>query len=83
MYLKEDLEPWRGRLICSLDMYLVCLNTYLDLTAPIAQLVERPLSEREVVGSNPDRTIKCVKGVKNGPSTSLAGARIKGVVLGR
>ena len=26
-------------------------------TAPIAQLVERPLSEREVVGSNPGRTI--------------------------
>ena len=28
-----------------------------SLTAPIAQLVERPLSEREVVGSNPGRTI--------------------------
>ena len=27
------------------------------LHAPIAQLVERPLSEREVVGSNPSRTI--------------------------
>ena len=29
----------------------------LSLTAPIAQLVERPLSEQEVLGSNPARTI--------------------------
>ena len=30
---------------------------HFNTTAPIAQLVERPLSEREVVGSNPDRNI--------------------------
>ena len=47
-----------------------------------AQLVERPLSEREVVGSNlvaaPYQRCK-----KKGTSSSLADARIKGVVLGR
>ena len=49
--------------------------------ASIAQLVERPLSEREVVGSNPSAAPyqRC----KNGTSSSLADARIKGVVLGR
>ena len=40
-----------------------------ETTASIAQLIERPLSEREVVVSNP-------KGVKNGTSSSLADARI-------
>ena len=41
----------------------------------ITQLVERPLSEREVVGSNPAATPyqRC----KNGTSSSLADARIK------
>ena len=38
------------------------------------------ISEREVVGLNPGRTNQ---GVKNGKSSSLAFARIKGVVLGR
>ena len=47
-----------------------------SLTAPIAQLVERPLLEQEVV---PHHT----KGVKNGTSSSLADARIKWVLLGR
>ena len=49
--------------------------------ASIAQLVERPLSERDVVGSNPADAPyqRC----KKGTSSSLADARIKGVVLGR
>ena len=45
-----------------------------DLVCPIAQLVERPLSEQEVVGSNPGRTYQRLK---NGTSNSLADARIK------
>ena len=32
---------------------IICWWCQPDLTASIAQLVERPLSEREVVGSNP------------------------------
>ena len=48
---------------------------YLGITAPIAQLVEPPLLEWEVVGSNPDRTH--IKRVKNGTSSSLAEACIK------
>ena len=57
---------------------------YIPHTASIAQLVERPLSEREVVGSNPAAARPHhTKGVKNGTSSSLADARIKGVVLGR
>ena len=47
----------------------------------IAQLVERPLSEREVVGSNP--AAAPYQRCKNGTSSSLADARIKGAVLGR
>ena len=47
------------------DQGLHCLlifNKYITNTAPIAQLVECPLSEQEVVGSNPSRTIpKCKK----------------------
>ena len=46
----------------------------------IAQWVERPLSEREVVGSNPGRTNQ--RRI-NGISSSLAYARIKWAVLGR
>ena len=42
--------------------------------APIAQLVECPLSEREVMGLNS-------RGVKNGTSGSLADARVKGLCL--
>ena len=53
----------------------------LLLTASIAQLVERPLSEREVMGSNP--AAAPYQRCKNGTSSSLADARIKGVVLGR
>ena len=53
----------------------------LQITASIDQLVECPLSEWEVVGSNP--AMDYTKGVKNGTSSSLADARIKGVVLGR
>ena len=52
----------------------------------IAQLVECSLSEREVVGSNPAATPPrphLTKGVKNGTSSSLSDARLKGVVLGR
>ena len=39
------------------------LNNGKQLTAPIAQLVERPLSEQKVVGWNPGRTIyqRCKK----------------------
>ena len=50
-------------------------------TASIAQLVERPLSEGEVVGSN--HAAAPYQRCKNGTSSSLADARIKGVVLGR
>ena len=53
----------------------------IKITASIAQLVERPLSEREVVGSNP--AAAPYQRCKNGTSSSLADARIKGVVLGR
>ena len=54
---------------------LFYLQIFDEITAtPIVQLVERLLSEREVVGT---------KGVKNGISSSLADARIKGAVLGR
>ena len=49
--------------------------------ASIAQLVERPLSEREVLGSNP--VAAPYQRCENGTSSSLADARIKGVVLGR
>ena len=73
---------------------IVCLQFYSNqfmfintasiaqLTASIAQLVERPLSEREVVGSNP-AAAPYQRCKKNGTSSSLADARIKGVVLGR
>ena len=46
------------------------------MTASIAQLVECPFSEREVVGSNPAAAPyhRCKK---NGTSSSLADARIK------
>ena len=44
------------------------------MTASIAQLVERPLSEPEVVGSNPYGHTKGVK--KNGTSSFLADAGI-------
>ena len=48
-------------------------------SAPITLLVEHPLSEWEVVGSNPAAPYqRC----KNRTSSSLADARIKGVVLG-
>ena len=50
-------------------------------TALIAQLVECPFSESKVVGLNPG--LHHTKGVKNGTSSSLDDARIKGVVLGR
>ena len=50
-------------------------------TASIARLVERLLSEREVVSSNP--AAAPYQRCKNGTSSSLADARIKGVVLGR
>ena len=43
-------------------------------TALIAQLVERPLSEREVVGSNP--VAAPYQRCKNGTSSSLADAGI-------
>ena len=44
----------------------------------MAQLVERPLSEREVVGSNDSNPMPALyQGVKNGTSSSLAEARIK------
>ena len=49
------------------DILLMC--------ASIAQLVERPLSEREVVGSNP--AYAPYQRCKNGTSSSLADARIK------
>ena len=53
----------------------------MSSTASIAQLVERPLSELEVVGSNPKAAPyqRC----KNGTSSSLADARINWAVLGR
>ena len=60
---------------------LVYALTHAINTASIAQLVERPLSEREVVGSNP--AAAPYKRCKIGTSSSLADARIKGVVLGR
>ena len=60
------------------DTHLMLL-VFLDFS--IAQLVERPLSEREVVGSNPAAAPYQI--VKDGASSSLADARIKGVVLGR
>ena len=51
------------------------------ITGPIAQLVERPLSEWEVVGSNPSCSIpKVEKMVLAAPLLTLAQ---KGVVLGR
>ena len=60
-------------------MALIIAVTQL-VTSSIAQLVERPPSEREVVDSKwPCHT----KGVKNCTSSSVADARIKGVVLGR
>ena len=37
--------------------YVMAQLCLCALTAPIAQLVERPLSEREVVSSNPGGTI--------------------------
>ena len=40
----------------SLASYNLMKQEY-SITAPIAKLAERPLSEREVVGSNPGRTI--------------------------
>ena len=47
------------------DQGLHCLlifNKYITKTTPIAQLVEYPLSEQEVVGSIPSHTIpKCKK----------------------
>ena len=48
---------------------------FLDLTAPIAQLVERLLSEWDVAGFNPAGTPyqRC----KNGTSSSLSDVRIK------
>ena len=48
---------------------------------PIAQLVERSLSEQEVVGSN--SAAAPYQRCKNGTSSSLADARLKGIVLGR
>ena len=49
-------------------------------TAPIAQLVEPPLWEREVEGLN--TTAAPYQGVKTETSSSLADAHINGVVLG-
>ena len=46
-----------------------------SVTASIAQLVERPLLEREVVGSN--HAAAPYQRCKNGTSSSLADARIK------
>ena len=51
------------------------------LPAPIAQVVERPLRDREVAGSILGRAIP--NGVKNGTGSSLADARNKRVVPGR
>ena len=48
--------------------------TYVHVHASIAQLVERPLSEREVVGSNP--VAAPYQRCKNGTCSSLADARI-------
>ena len=52
---------------------MILINKYM--TASIAQLVERPLSEREVVGSNP--AAAPYQRCKNGTCSSLADARIK------
>ena len=49
-------------------------------TAAIAKLVERQLAERKVVVRIPAHH---TKGVKNGTSTPLADACIKGVVIGK
>ena len=62
------------------DPHYLIKTVYVNYVS-IAQLVERPLSEREVVGSNP--AAAPYQRCKNGTSSSLADARIKGVVLGR
>ena len=74
------------------DLSLECFTYSLDeifqslcpgktTTASIAQLVEHSLPEQEVVSLNPGCTLP--KGVKNGTSSSLTDAHIKGVVPGR
>ena len=53
------------------------------LTASIVQLVERPISKREVVGSNPVAAPDDTKSVKMVLAAPLMTLAYKGVVLGR
>ena len=46
-----------GRQEFTICKQIVSNQKQSDLPSQIAQLVQRPLSEREVVGSNPGRTI--------------------------
>ena len=48
-------------------------GTFLLFPVPIAQMVEHPLREREVVGSNPGRAIP--KALKMVPVATLLGAQ--------
>ena len=54
-------------------MAQIIRSTTLQTSVPIAQMVERPLREREVVGSNPGRAIP--KALKMVPVATLLGAQ--------
>ena len=61
-------------LILTFDSKVIIVIWNISIVILIAQLVERPLLEREVLGSNP--VAAPYQRCKNGTSSSLADARI-------
>ena len=51
------IEPFFKEQIFNFFFNLYSIREKIGLPVPIAQMVERPLQEREVVGSNPGCTI--------------------------